>query len=768
VNHRIATRLLSPRLLSVVLTTLACTAAAHATQVALVGDASVSTARPSTNFGSLSNLYVGNGNTAFLQYDLSTLPTGLTSGQIAHATLTVFVNRVNGIGLVTLSPVTSAWSESTVTSNAQPTFSATPAGMFTASTAGQYVTLDVTSLVQGWIATPATNFGVALSSGTANLLLDSKENDETAHAPTLDITITSTGATGPQGPIGPQGMPGIPGPPGTPGFPGPIGPPGLNGIPGPIGPVGPIGPTGATGPFVGGAYLPTVDYPAGSVVDFSGSTFLAVQPNGPSTTTVTPGNNPAFWVSTTGINSLTPASFIDLTSNIHGPSIANGQQVFAAVPALPTTPTTPGFTFNPLAGTVTVAAAGTYTYDYNVSVDEPGVLQLTDNGVPLLNTAFGRATGTSQIIGHGVITVSTGDVIGLINNGSSTALTLSAVAPGIQTVAAFSLVAMAAGTPGATGAPGATGPTGATGTNGTNGAMGLTGATGATGAPGATGATGTLSAVTNWSSATAFTTGQVVFCSTACFVNGSSFIAISNNTGQDPSTHTLTWQLIAQAGATGAIGITGPQGPMGTTGATGATGPQGNPGTNGTDGTGTVTSVTVSSVLNTAAAGAGTLTIDNTSTTPAISINFPMGAAAASAGLNAFSTMVSFQNPGSSVGTTFFSNPLPLNPGLTIANNSSDSGNNVMAAPASCTIKALNVGVNNLQAPLGADTTTITVFKNGAASSLTCNVATDSNGGSCSNTTDTLSVAGGDRLSIGFVETNANPFNTITVQLICQ
>ena len=65
-NHRIATRLLSPRLLSVVLTTLAFTAAAHATQVALVGDASVSTARPSTNFGSLSNLYVGNGNTALL------------------------------------------------------------------------------------------------------------------------------------------------------------------------------------------------------------------------------------------------------------------------------------------------------------------------------------------------------------------------------------------------------------------------------------------------------------------------------------------------------------------------------------------------------------------------------------------------------------------------------------------------------------------------------------------------------------------------------
>jgi hypothetical protein len=62
VNLRAVTRLFSPRLLSVVLAALVVTAAAHATQVALVGDASVNTARPSTNFGALSNLYVGNGN----------------------------------------------------------------------------------------------------------------------------------------------------------------------------------------------------------------------------------------------------------------------------------------------------------------------------------------------------------------------------------------------------------------------------------------------------------------------------------------------------------------------------------------------------------------------------------------------------------------------------------------------------------------------------------------------------------------------------------
>jgi hypothetical protein len=58
-------------------------------------------------------------------------------------------------------------------------------------TAVQYVTLDVTSLVQGWVTAPATNFGLALTSTAADVLLDSKENDETGHAASLDITITS-------------------------------------------------------------------------------------------------------------------------------------------------------------------------------------------------------------------------------------------------------------------------------------------------------------------------------------------------------------------------------------------------------------------------------------------------------------------------------------------------------------------------------------------------------------------------------------------------
>jgi len=65
------------------------------------------------------------------------------------------------------------------------------------------------------VTTPATNFDFALTSTAANVLLDSKENDETGHAASLDITVMSMGANGAQGPAGVQGITGTNGAPGV-------------------------------------------------------------------------------------------------------------------------------------------------------------------------------------------------------------------------------------------------------------------------------------------------------------------------------------------------------------------------------------------------------------------------------------------------------------------------------------------------------------------------------------------------------------------------
>jgi hypothetical protein len=51
---------------------------------------------------------------------------------------------------------------------------------------------------------------------------------------------------------------------------------------------------------------------------------------------------------------------------------------------------------------------------------------------------------------------------------------------------------------------------------------------------------------------------------------------------------------------------------------------------------------------------------------------------------------------------------------------------------------------------------------------MTCSVTTDGNAGGCTDSTHTFAVVQGDSLALAFVETNSNPFNMVTVGLVCQ
>ena len=169
----------------------------------LVGDAHVSSAQPAVNSGTLSNLNVGGVYTALVQFDLSMLPAGTTAAQISKATLRVYCNRADVPGAVQVQMVGGAWTESGVTYATLPGLGAVVQTGKVAG-AGEFVTFDVTSVVQGWVTAPGTNYGLALAavpgSGTV-VQFDSKENDETAHAPELEIALAGTGARG-------RGLPG--------------------------------------------------------------------------------------------------------------------------------------------------------------------------------------------------------------------------------------------------------------------------------------------------------------------------------------------------------------------------------------------------------------------------------------------------------------------------------------------------------------------------------------------------------------------------------
>ena len=188
------------------------TAPAWGAQATLVADAHVNSALPAVNSGAISNLNVGGGYTTLLQFDLSLLPAGTTPAQVSRAVLRLYANRVTTPGLIAYAPVTGAWGEYSVTYSSLPAVGSA-AGLFSVSQAGAFLAVDVTSLVQGWIGTPATNNGIALTAGTAMVTFDSKENDQTAHAATLDIELVdagpagATGSVGATGPAGPRGQP---------------------------------------------------------------------------------------------------------------------------------------------------------------------------------------------------------------------------------------------------------------------------------------------------------------------------------------------------------------------------------------------------------------------------------------------------------------------------------------------------------------------------------------------------------------------------------
>ena len=311
---------------------------AHATQLTLTGDTTVNSSRPSTNLGSLSNLYVGNGNTSLLQFSLGALPAGTTSSQVESATLFVFVNRVNAGGTVTVSPVTSSWTESGTTYNSMPSVGSSVSS-FAVSTAGEYVAVDVTAQVKSWVTAPASDFGLALTASSANIVLDSKENDQTAHPAILDVTLVNQGPQGPIGPAGPTGA---------------TGPQGIQGVPGVTGPQGLQGPTGPVGPPVAfqGTWNSSTTYLTGAAVSYNGSSYIALAGN----INITPTSDPTVWalLAQEGATGATGAT---------GPSGATG-------PTGPMGPTGPPGPTGPQGATGTFSSVTAYSQTTTYSVGQ--------------------------------------------------------------------------------------------------------------------------------------------------------------------------------------------------------------------------------------------------------------------------------------------------------------------------------------------------------------------------------------------------------------
>jgi hypothetical protein len=195
---------------------------ATAGQATLTDDSYSSQAKATTTAGTLPQLLVDSADHAFLKFDLSALPAGITAGQVSKATLTLWVYRVTTAGSFDVAQVTGAWDENSLTWNNEPPVSAPLAQPVAIATANSYVRVDVTGIVQNWLNGSA-NQGVRLTvnsaTPSASVFFDSKESTSTSHAAYIDIVLS-----GPAGATGPQGPQGLAGPTGATGPQGPAGP----------------------------------------------------------------------------------------------------------------------------------------------------------------------------------------------------------------------------------------------------------------------------------------------------------------------------------------------------------------------------------------------------------------------------------------------------------------------------------------------------------------------------------------------------------------
>jgi uncharacterized repeat protein (TIGR01451 family) len=164
-------------------------AAAHAGSYSTTAtvDSWINQASPNQNNGTVTTLRATASTRSLIIFTLPTIP---SNEQIISATLKLNTTTTSPTHAVTVNRLLATWSETTVTWNnyATTNFNGTAEATFTPSATGS-ISVDITSLVQGWYAGTYTNFGLGLiGSASSTAIFSSAEATTATNRPQLVIT----------------------------------------------------------------------------------------------------------------------------------------------------------------------------------------------------------------------------------------------------------------------------------------------------------------------------------------------------------------------------------------------------------------------------------------------------------------------------------------------------------------------------------------------------------------------------------------------------
>jgi len=160
-------------------------------------DSSSLSGKLTTATGKANSLTIKATRKGYVQFPIENLPPDLAASDIADARLRIYITNVITAGDIGLHTVTAPWNEKTAMS--EPGVSVSPIATISALTVvgKQFVEVDVTATVQGWLAAPATNYGFAfVVSGATNVLIGAKEGSGSGYPCELEIQIDRVIAEG--------------------------------------------------------------------------------------------------------------------------------------------------------------------------------------------------------------------------------------------------------------------------------------------------------------------------------------------------------------------------------------------------------------------------------------------------------------------------------------------------------------------------------------------------------------------------------------------